>query len=145
MKRQSPAPTPPGVESGRSANMRANRRRDTGPEMAVRRLIHSRGLRYRCDFRFNVGDTSVRPDLVFTKRRIAVFIDGCFWHACHIHGGRPQMNANYWTPKLQGNIERDLRQTAALREHGWFVIRAWEHEHPADVADRIERAVRALR
>jgi DNA mismatch endonuclease (patch repair protein) len=131
--------------SNRSVNMRANRRRDTGPEMQLRRIIHSRGLRYRCDLRFLVGGVAVRPDVVFTRRRVAVFVDGCFWHGCETHGRIPQVNTGYWAPKLRRNMSRDAQQAAALRNAGWLVIRAWEHDDPATVADRVEQAVRNRR
>jgi DNA mismatch endonuclease (patch repair protein) len=109
--------------------------------MAVRREVHSRSLRYRCDLRFKVGDLAVRPDLVFPRRRVAVFVDGCFWHACEIHSSRPAINVDYWSPKLQGNVDRDRRQDEALRVAGWIVVRAWEHDDPVSVADRVETAV----
>lgn len=128
--------------AGRSANMRAIRSRDTTPELAVRRLIHARGLRYRCDLRFKAGDVIVRPDVVFTKQKVALFVDGCFWHVCDQHGRRPSANNQYWEPKLKRNLERDREQTDALRRQGWLVIRAWEHEEPSAVADLVERAVR---
>jgi DNA mismatch endonuclease (patch repair protein) len=128
--------------STRSANMRANRRRDTTPEIEVRSRIHARGLRYRCDLRFKVGGILVRPDVVFTKQKVAVFIDGCFWHVCPEHGSRPRVNTTYWEPKLASNLARDERQTRALTEAGWRVIRAWEHESPDAVADLIVRTIR---
>ncbi|MFM2475366.1 very short patch repair endonuclease [Burkholderia cenocepacia] len=122
--------------------MQANRRRDTGPELAVRRLLHARGLRFRVDLTVESGIRS-RPDIVFTRRRIAVYIDGCFWHGCPQHRTQPKANADYWTPKLQRNVARDMEVTAALRSAGWTVLRFWEHEDPREVADAIERAVRA--
>lgn len=122
--------------------MQANRRRDTRPELAVRRLLHARGLRYRVDLAVERGIRS-RPDIVFTRWRIAIYIDGCFWHGCPEHGTQPRANADYWTPKLERNIERDVAVAAALREAGWTVLRFWEHEDPVAVADAIERAVRS--
>jgi DNA mismatch endonuclease (patch repair protein) len=124
--------------AGRSANMRANRRSDTGPEMALRRALHSRGYRYRKDYRLDLAaGARVRPDIAFTARRVAVFVDGCFWHACPEHGGKPAANTWYWGPKLQRNVERDRAADAALAAAGWEVVRIWEHE-------TIEAAVAAV-
>lgn len=117
--------------------MRANRRRDTGPELAVRTELHRRGLRYRVDFPVLVTGRSPRPDVVFTRQRVAVFIDGCFWHGCPQHAQRPKQNSEYWGPKISRNVERDLEQTARLEAAGWTVIRVWEHEDPAMAAEQI--------
>jgi DNA mismatch endonuclease, patch repair protein len=113
---------------GRSANMRANRRTDTKPEMALRRALHGQGFRYRKDYRLDLDGARVRPDIAFTARRVAVFVDGCFWHACPEHGTRPASNAWYWGPKLTRNVERDRAADAALLAAGWQVVRIWEHE-----------------
>lgn len=132
------------IDAETSTRMRANRRRDTRPERRIRSLLHGRGLRFRVDFRVVADDVTVRPDIVFTRARVAIFIDGCFWHVCPIHGNQPQRNRGYWEPKLLRNVERDKRVTAALKRAGWQVIRAWEHEDPRDIADEIERLVRHL-
>ena len=90
------------------------------------------------------GFRLIRPDIVFPRRRIAVFIDGCFWHGCPEHGRRPDVrNSHYWTPKIAGNAERDRKHTAALETAGWTVLRFWEHEDAEAVAGRIGAAVRA--
>ncbi|WP_307293687.1 very short patch repair endonuclease [Microbacterium natoriense] len=130
------APTP-----GRRRNMQANRRRDTKPERAIRSLLHAEGFRYRCDLRIDLAAGRVRPDIVFTRRRIAVFVDGCFWHCCPVHGAPPRVNTSYWAPKLQRNVERDARNTRMLETEGWTVIRIWEHEDPQVAAFRIGAAV----
>lgn len=115
--------------AGRSANMRANRRADTKPEMALRRALHSQGLRYRKDYRLDLAPGArVRPDIAFTARRVAVFVDGCFWHVCPQHGTQPAANTWYWQPKLLRNVERDRAADAALTAAGWEVVRIWEHE-----------------
>jgi DNA mismatch endonuclease, patch repair protein len=120
-----PAPSSP----GRSANMRANRRVDTKPELALRRALHGMGYRYRKDLRLDLdGGVRVRPDIVFTARRVAVFVDGCFWHCCPDHGSQPSANSWYWEPKLRRNVERDRAADAALGLAGWTVVRLWEHE-----------------
>jgi DNA mismatch endonuclease, patch repair protein len=108
--------------------MRANRRTDTKPEMALRRALHAQGLRYRKDYRLDLEGARVRPDIAFTARRLAVFVDGCFWHACPEHGTKPAANTWYWGPKLTRNVERDRAADAALLAAGWRVVRVWEHE-----------------
>jgi DNA mismatch endonuclease (patch repair protein) len=124
-RRAYPAPSSP----GRSANMKANRRADTKPELALRRALHGLGYRFRKDHRLDLaGGVRVRPDIVFTARRVAVFVDGCFWHCCPDHGSQPASNSWYWEPKLRRNVERDRAADAALGEAGWTVIRLWEHE-----------------
>lgn len=122
--------------------MQANRRRDSAPELALRSALHGAGFRYRCDFRIDLPGGRVRPDIVFTRRRVAVFVDGCFWHCCPEHGSKPSVHQSYWSPKLARNVERDARNTAWLTEAGWTVVRIWEHE---DVASAMERVATALR
>ena len=115
--------------AGRSANMRANRRTDTKPELALRRALHRQGFRFRKDYRLDLADGKrVRPDIAFTARRVAVFVDGCFWHACPEHGSKPSANVWYWEPKLRRNVERDRAADVALAAAGWNVVRVWEHE-----------------
>jgi len=115
--------------AGRSANMRANRRTDTKPELALRRALHRLGYRFRKDYRLDLdGGRRVRPDIAFTARRVAVFVDGCFWHACPQHGSKPRANDWYWTPKLARNVERDRVADETLAAAGWQVVRIWEHE-----------------
>jgi DNA mismatch endonuclease (patch repair protein) len=119
---------PHSSSAGRSANMRANRRTDTKPELALRRALHHLGYRYRKDYRLDLdGGRRVRPDIAFTARKVAIFVDGCFWHACPDHGSKPRNNEWYWGPKLSRNVERDRANDAALALAGWSVIRLWEH------------------
>nr|WP_274636492.1 very short patch repair endonuclease [Microbacterium bovistercoris] len=125
---------------GSRKSMQSNRRRDTLPELAVRKRIHTAGLRYRVDFAPLGGRR--RADIVFTRKRIAVFIDGCYWHGCPQHATFPKRNSDYWLPKLQRNVERDRDTDRLLRKAGWIVLRFWEHERPDDVARRIVAAVR---
>ena len=114
--------------AGRSANMRANRRTDTKPELALRHALHQLGYRYRKDYRLDLdGGRRVRPDIAFTARKVAIFVDGCFWHACPEHGSKPRANEWYWGPKLLRNVERDRLNDTALAVAGWTVIRLWEH------------------
>ncbi len=108
--------------------MRANRRTDTKPELALRHALHRLGYRYRKDYRLDLGNgRRVRPDIAFTARKVAVFVDGCFWHACPEHGSKPRANEWYWGPKLIKNVERDRVNDAALILAGWTVVRLWEH------------------
>jgi DNA mismatch endonuclease (patch repair protein) len=125
-------------------SMQSNRSRDTGPELAVRRLLHRAGYRYRVNFRLD-ADLRRTADIVFTRARVAVFIDGCFWHRCPEHGTEPRSNSDYWGPKLDRNVERDLETTAVLVQKGWRVLRFWEHESPERVADRICQEVATRR
>ena len=126
--------------------MQANRGRDTRPEIAVRSLLHRRGLRFRTRHTIRLdGRRWTRPDVVFTRARVAVFIDGCFWHSCPEHGTEPRQNAGYWAPKLVKNVERDRDTDAQLVARGWLALRAWDHEDAAFVVDRIAAAVAARR
>lgn len=132
-----PHPSDPAV----SKRMRRNRRTDSGPEARVRSELHRRGLRFRKQLPIRTLERVVRPDITFTRARLAVFIDGCFWHSCPIHGNQPKANTSYWGPKLARNIERDRQVDLALTGAGWTVLRAWEHEPADEVADRIEKAL----
>lgn len=125
------------------ASMKSNRRRDTRPELAVRRLVHAAGLRYRVDFAPMPGSRRLKADLVFTRARVAVFVDGCFWHGCPLHHTVAKRNAKFWAEKVAANRARDERVNSALCEAGWTVLRFWEHENPADAAGRIIETVRA--
>jgi DNA mismatch endonuclease, patch repair protein len=131
--------------TARSAQMRGSTRRDTKPEKAIRSALHSRGLRFRVDKRVWSGAGAPRPDLVFGPQKVAVFVDGCFWHSCPLHCRHPTQNQEYWQPKLARNRERDRQNDAALRAAGWSVLRVWEHESPEEAAEKIEAAVRARR
>ncbi|MCY1142470.1 very short patch repair endonuclease [Actinoplanes sp. Pm04-4] len=132
-----PAP----LNAGRSRNMQANRRRDTKPEVVLRNALHALGYRYRKDLLLRLEDVKVRPDIVFTKRRVAVFVDGCFWHVCPQHGRQPTTNEWYWTPKLRRNMERDARVNDTLRDAGWSVVRIWEHEALNDAIASVRAAL----
>jgi DNA mismatch endonuclease (patch repair protein) len=126
----------------RSLTMSRIRSRDTGPELTIRRLLHARGLRYRKHVRALPG----RPDLVFSGPKVAVFVDGDFWHGWKFSQWKEKLGP-YWREKIEGNKRRDARNFRQLRQGGWTVIRLWEHEIEADpgtCADRVERAVRAF-
>ncbi len=110
-------------------------RRDTAPEMELRRRLHAAGFRYRVDHQPLPG-LRRRADIVFTRKKVAVFVDGCFWHRCPEHGTMPASNAEWWEAKLARNVERDAETDRLLAEEGWTVIRVWEHEDPKLAAER---------
>jgi DNA mismatch endonuclease (patch repair protein) len=114
--------------------MRANRRSGTKPEHLLRSELHRRGARFRKDYLIRAGEVRIKADIVFPRQRVAVFVDGCFWHGCPDHGHLPRSNTHYWTPKLARNAARDKRTTAALERDGWRVVRLWEHVPVADAA-----------
>jgi DNA mismatch endonuclease, patch repair protein len=128
--------------TGVSERMSRVRRRDTAPELELRSELHRRGLRYRVDKRPLKGIPS-RADLVFGPAKVAVYVDGCFWHSCPEHGTMPRSNEAFWQDKLGRNQERDAAVNEALATAGWTVVRIWEHEEIAAAADRVEEAVRA--
>lgn len=114
--------------------------RDTPGELALRRLLHRAGLRYRVDYR-PVPGIRRKADVVFTKAKVAVFVDGCFWHSCPVHGTWPKANAAWWRDKLEGNEARDRDTDQRLADAGWTVVRIWEHETPAEAAARVVEAL----
>ena len=129
----SPTPSSPAVRD----QFRRQRTRDTAPELALRRLLHARGLRYRVDMAPLPG-LRRRADIVFTRARLAVFVDGCFWHRCPQHGTSPKSNTDWWRDKLDRNVRRDRDTDRALAEAGWQVLRVWEHEPPETAAGEIQ-------
>ncbi|WP_406372165.1 very short patch repair endonuclease [Streptomyces sp. NBC_00647] len=116
--------------------------RDTAPEIAVRRLLHSSGLRYRVNVPVP-GLPRRTIDIVFGKAKIAIFMDGCFWHGCPEHATQPKANAEWWRAKLSKNVTRDRETTDHLLAAGWTVLRFWEHESSGDVARKIQAALAA--
>lgn len=132
--------TPPASSPDALRRMRAARRRDTGPELAVRSELHRRGYRFFVD-RAPIAGLRRRADLVFPRRRVAVYVDGCFWHGCPEHGTWPKANADWWRAKLKANRARDRDTDRSLQAAGWTVVRAWEHEEPVVVAERVTDAL----
>jgi DNA mismatch endonuclease, patch repair protein len=121
--------------------MQSNRSRDTAPERALRSAVHALGLRYRVGVR-PVPGLRRTGDLVFTRARVVVFLDGCFWHGCPAHHTVAKTNADYWANKVAQNKRRDLETDRLLADAGWVVLRVWEHENPAKAAPRIAALVR---
>ena len=124
------------VPSSKTVSRQMSRmpRADTKPETLLRSELHRRGLRFHLHGRHLPG----RPDIVFTRARIAVFVDGCFWHSCPTHGVLPKSNRDWWREKLRLNTERDVRKDEELRAAGWVPLHTWEHEPVEAAAERIE-------
>ncbi len=124
--------------------MQRQARRDTKPELALRRELWRRGLRYRVDT-VPIAALRRRADMCFSRARLVVYVDGCYWHSCPDHATVPKANRDWWVAKLQANVQRDRDTDSRLRTAGWEVVRVWEHETIADAADRVEVAVRRRR
>lgn len=124
--------------------MQSNRGRDTKPELALRSAVHALGLRYRVSVR-PLPDVRRTADLVFPTERVAVFLDGCFWHGCPKHHTVAATNAAFWADKVKGNMARDRDTDSRLAEAGWLSVRVWEHEDPATAAARVREAVLSRR
>ena len=131
-----PSPSSPSVRR----RMQNTPRRDTPFEIRVRRLLHAKGLRYRIDQAIPEVTRS-RPDIVFRRERVAVFLDGCFWHSCPLHASTPKANREWWRAKLRANVKRDRQHDRELISAGWAVSRFWEHEEAAAIATQIEQVV----
>jgi DNA mismatch endonuclease, patch repair protein len=132
-------PSSPGV----SARMARQARKDTTPEVSLRRLLHAAGLRFRVGLAVP-GMPRRSIDVAFTRAKVAVFVDGCFWHSCPEHATKPAANDQWWARKLAGNVERDAATTAHLEAAGWRVVRVWEHESPEDVVARLMTVLRPV-
>ena len=125
-------------------SMQSNRSRDTGPEVALRSALHRRGLRFRKHVRAVPG-VACTVDVVFPRERLAVFIDGCYWHSCPEHVSYPITNGDWWRAKLAATSERDERNTQTLKAAGWIVLRIWEHEDTEVAAARVNDALQRIR
>ncbi|WP_346536258.1 very short patch repair endonuclease [Micromonospora sp. DPT] len=132
MVAQLPVPS----SSGASRRMSRQRRRDTAPEMSIRQMLHAQGYRYRVAWPIP-GLRRRTIDIAFTRARVAVFIDGCFWHSCPQHKTSPAANSDWWSKKLETNRLRDFETNAHLEALAWSVLRIWEHESPADAVARV--------
>jgi len=123
--------------------MRANKSRDTGPEMALRRELFRRGLRYRVGVA-PLPHVRRTVDIAFPRAKVAVLVDGCFWHGCPEHYRQPKSHTDYWDAKVRRNEERDKQTTGLLEDAGWRVIRLWEHEPVTQMADIVQEAVKGV-
>ncbi|MFZ2175193.1 MAG: very short patch repair endonuclease [Rhodococcus sp. (in: high G+C Gram-positive bacteria)] len=130
----------PSTDPVTSARLAKQRRRDTAPEIAPRRELHRRGARFYVD-RAPLRGLRRRADLVFPRRRVAVYVDGCFWHCCPEHATAPKNNAEWWADKLAANVVQDRDTDARLAAEGWQVVRIWEHEPVSAAADKVQRAL----
>ncbi len=131
--------TTPGIRR----SMQHNRPRDTSTEVCIRSALHKAGLRF-FKHRRPLQGLRCEPDILFPGARLAVFVDGCFWHRCPEHGSVPRANGDWWRAKLEANQARDKRNDEALREAGWTVLRVWEHQAVPEVVDEVSRLVRTL-
>lgn len=124
-----------------------SRQRTTGTavELSVRRLLHAHGYRYRVNLGQLLPNQRFRGDIVWTREKLVVFLDGCFWHGCPDHGTTPKSNTEWWRTKIDENSRRDARATSLLRDAGWRVLRFWEHESTEDIVGRIEAELTSIR
>lgn len=120
--------------------MKHTRQRDTPAELALRSALHRLGFRYRVDVS-PLPSVRRRADIVFGRSKVAVFVDGCFWHGCPKHGTWPKANADWWRTKLTANRRRDIDTNQRLEQAGWLVFRLWSHQNMEHAADEIRRAV----
>ncbi len=127
---------PPPSSDAALRRMQAAKPKDTAPEKALRSALHHKGLRFRIDVR-PLRELNRRADIVFRSTKVAVFVDGCFWHGCPIHGTQAKANAEFWRVKILQNRERDADTNQQLKEAGWKVIRIWEHEDPGETSEKI--------
>jgi DNA mismatch endonuclease (patch repair protein) len=138
------AKTPAPSSATASQRLKQVRQRDTDCELAVRKVLHRRGFRYFVDRRAE-PDIKVRADMLFPRTKLAIFIDGCFWHGCPEHRTLPRSNTDWWTNKFSQNRARDEQGTAALTNRGWTVLRFWAHEDPELVVDLIKSTIARLK
>lgn len=119
------------------------KRKDTDPELQLRRVLHANGARYRVHY--PVPGLSRRSiDVAFPRQRLAVFVDGCFWHGCPLHSVTSKTNTDWWQQKLAANARRDRETDASLADSGWTVVRIWEHELRSDPVDAAQRVLSHL-
>lgn len=135
---------PDPIAAATTKRMAATPGRDNPRERALRSALHRRGLRFRLHRRL-LTNSRRTVDIVFPRARVAVFLDGCFWHGCPSHGSWPKNNADWWREKIEANVARDRDTDRRLQELGWLVMRVWEHEPIDVVADRLERALRGIK
>ena len=137
-------PSPPPSSAAASRRMSMVRTTGTMPERQLRTLLHAKGLRYRLGYR-PLPTARYQPDITFPGPKVAIFVDGCFWHGCRDHRGTPKANAEWWQAKIERNRRRDETVNEAFAAEGWQVVRIWEHQPLSDAADVVERVVLARR
>ncbi len=135
-RRRNPSPS----SEAALKRMQAAKPTDTAPEKALRSALHGKGLRFRVDQK-PIKELNRKADIVFRSVKVAVFVDGCFWHGCPIHGTQAKANAEFWQNKIEQNQARDLDTNKQLKKAGWRVVRVWEHEDPVRVSPRIHDIV----
>ncbi|MFE0204929.1 very short patch repair endonuclease [Streptomyces sp. NPDC058985] len=133
-------PEPVPSSAAVSARMSRQGSRDTAPEIPVRRLLHASGMRYRVNVPMP-GMARRTIEIVFPRAKVAIFLDGCFWHGCPQHATQPKSNTEGWRAKLDKNMARDVETTRRLQDQGWTVLRFWEHETPESVANRVSESL----
>ena len=138
-----PGPSPPASSRDALKRMKSQRQWDTKPEIQLRSLLHRMGFRYRVNIAPLPGMRS-RADIVFPRLKVAIFVDGCFWHSCPHHGTLPKKNAKWWRAKLAANVTRDRDVNEFLNQQGWEVVRIWEHEAPEDAARHIANILKSM-
>lgn len=126
--------------------MKTQRTTGTAPELALRRALFCRGLRYRVNYTVN-RSPQFRADVAFPRRRLAIFVDGCFWHCCPEHGEVPRSNRDFWIARFDTNVRRDVQRNTVLVDCGWRVMQVWEHElsTPKDISAVAGRVVNLVR
>lgn len=137
LRARAPASSTASVRNVMVANWGGN----TAPERRLRSALHKSGLRFFIDYR-PVPEIRCTADVVFPKAKVCVFVDGCFWHGCRLHFKSPKSNTGWWREKIQGNRDRDRKQSQLLKSHGWTVVRVWEH---AVFNGSLERLVRKIK
>jgi DNA mismatch endonuclease (patch repair protein) len=138
LKRRTRNPSP--SSEAALKRMQAAKPRDTAPEKALRSALHSKGLRFRIDQK-PIKELNRKADIVFRSVKVAVFVDGCFWHGCPIHGTQAKANAEFWKNKIEQNRARDRDTNTQLKKAGWRIARVWEHEDPEKASQKIYRLV----
>lgn len=136
---------PTATDAVTAVRMRRVRRQHTAPELALRRELFGRGVRYGLHAHVVPGHPRRAVDIAVRRARVAVFVDGCFWHGCMAHRSVPKSNNAWWRQKFDRVRQRDVETTVALEEAGWRVVRVWEHEGVSSAADRVEAAIQAGR
>lgn len=134
--KDNPKKTPPPSSKAAHNRMKAVKRKGTLPELRLRQALDAYGLVYEVNEQ-PLPELRRRADILFRKERVAIFVDGCFWHGCPLHGTKAKSNAHFWAEKIERNKQRDRDTNRRLKEAGWLVIRVWEHEDPEDVASSI--------